>query len=296
MFTDSAGKNWYKGNLHTHTTRSDGRMPPRQVLELYAQNGYDFLALTDHWAPCASLAELDCAPAPGLQLLAGCEYNVGGASGCEGVYHLLAIGFAQPPRPQKDDSPQAVIDAIHAAGGLAGLAHPAWSLNTPAQMAALRGLDFTEVFNSVSDLPHNARPDSGLVLDMLACQGVCLPLAACDDAHFYDGDACRSFCLVQADSEQPADILQALAAGRFYASQGPLLTVTRQGKRFTVDCSPAVQIVCYSDRVWSSHRAEVGEELTHAVFCAEDGERFVRFEVCDEEGRRAWSQYYPLVP
>ena len=44
-----AQKRFYKGNLHTHTTRSDGRKSPEDVMALYAANGYDFLALTDHW-------------------------------------------------------------------------------------------------------------------------------------------------------------------------------------------------------------------------------------------------------
>ena len=41
----------FRGNLHAHTTRSDGALTPRQVMELYQARGYDFLALTDHWRP-----------------------------------------------------------------------------------------------------------------------------------------------------------------------------------------------------------------------------------------------------
>ena len=37
-----------KGALHCHTTRSDGRGEPGDVIRLHAQNGYDFMALTDH--------------------------------------------------------------------------------------------------------------------------------------------------------------------------------------------------------------------------------------------------------
>lgn len=37
-----------KGNLHTHTTFSDGRLPAEQVVGRYRELGYDFLALTDH--------------------------------------------------------------------------------------------------------------------------------------------------------------------------------------------------------------------------------------------------------
>ncbi len=37
-----------KGNLHAHTTFSDGRRPIREVIARYRDLGYDFLAITDH--------------------------------------------------------------------------------------------------------------------------------------------------------------------------------------------------------------------------------------------------------
>lgn len=49
MRQDEYGRKWYKGNLHTHTTNSDGRLAPEVVINLYKEAGYDFLALTDHW-------------------------------------------------------------------------------------------------------------------------------------------------------------------------------------------------------------------------------------------------------
>jgi hypothetical protein len=39
---------WFKGNLHTHTFWSDGDEFPEIVVQWYKENGYDFLALTDH--------------------------------------------------------------------------------------------------------------------------------------------------------------------------------------------------------------------------------------------------------
>ena len=37
-----------KGGLHCHTRRSDGAGDPADVIRLHYENGYDFLALTDH--------------------------------------------------------------------------------------------------------------------------------------------------------------------------------------------------------------------------------------------------------
>ena len=49
MYTDTQGRKWFKGNLHTHTTESDGKLSPEECYALYKSKGYDFLARTDHW-------------------------------------------------------------------------------------------------------------------------------------------------------------------------------------------------------------------------------------------------------
>ena len=42
-------KNWYKGSLHLHTTRSDGHLTDADLTEKYAAANFNFIALTDHW-------------------------------------------------------------------------------------------------------------------------------------------------------------------------------------------------------------------------------------------------------
>ena len=40
--------NWYKGNIHSHTTVSDGMLTPEQSVKLYKNNGYHFLCFSEH--------------------------------------------------------------------------------------------------------------------------------------------------------------------------------------------------------------------------------------------------------
>lgn len=40
--------NWYKGNLHSHTTDSDGTLTPEEAVKAYREHGYSFLCLSDH--------------------------------------------------------------------------------------------------------------------------------------------------------------------------------------------------------------------------------------------------------
>jgi hypothetical protein len=44
----SAEARWWKGNLHTHSLWSDGDDYPEMIADWYKQNGYHFLALSDH--------------------------------------------------------------------------------------------------------------------------------------------------------------------------------------------------------------------------------------------------------
>ncbi|MGA0134016.1 MAG: hypothetical protein ACO3ND_06655 [Opitutales bacterium] len=48
LFSAEPAARWYKGNLHTHTFWSDGDDFPDSVARWYKDNGYHFLALSDH--------------------------------------------------------------------------------------------------------------------------------------------------------------------------------------------------------------------------------------------------------
>ena len=61
---------WLKGNLHTHTDRSDGDSPAETVVRWYRDHGYGFLALTDH-DTVTDTAALASAAGPDLVLVPG---------------------------------------------------------------------------------------------------------------------------------------------------------------------------------------------------------------------------------
>ena len=39
---------WFKANLHSHSTLSDGKMTPQELKERYKSAGYSILSITDH--------------------------------------------------------------------------------------------------------------------------------------------------------------------------------------------------------------------------------------------------------
>jgi len=48
VFEDLVGRYPFRGDLHLHSRRSDGRQSPAVVAADYRRTGYDFLAITDH--------------------------------------------------------------------------------------------------------------------------------------------------------------------------------------------------------------------------------------------------------
>ena len=44
----AADARWWKGNLHTHSLWSDGDDYPEMIADWYRDNGYHFLAVSDH--------------------------------------------------------------------------------------------------------------------------------------------------------------------------------------------------------------------------------------------------------
>ena len=125
-------------NFHCHTLCSDGSLSAKQLVSQALEIGLEHLAITDHHSTAAyseALAVLQAAATAGQrvpQLWRGVEISAL-LDGC--LVHVLALGFAdQHPSlapyltgvSQVGDALRAerVREAIHAADGLALLAHP----------------------------------------------------------------------------------------------------------------------------------------------------------------------------
>ena len=281
-------KPFYKGNLHTHTTNSDGRMSPEEVISRYQAAGYDFLALTDHWKITIESPRFY----ENMLLLQGVEldYNL-----VNEVIHMLGINV-DPSLLTCVDRRQTArrgIREIRRAGGRAILAHPAWSLNTLETLQQLDGLTAVEIYNSVSGMPWNGdRADSMQLLDIAAAHGLLLNTVATDDSHFYTGEDRTSFIMLQAGELSAEAIGNALDAGTFYASRGPRFRqIEIENGEIHVECDPVRIIGFHSDLPYVRGRCVQGENLTEAAYRInpERMERFVRVFLVDEQGRKAWA-------
>jgi hypothetical protein len=273
---------WLKANLHTHTDRSDGALTPAAALAWYGDHGYDVVALTDHDHRTA------VAPPAGLTMLPGAEITIG-RSAADAPLHLVALGLPEGPIPPPGLGP-ATVAAVHALGGLCFLAHPYWSGLTHAEVLGLRGALGLEVLNHGCEYENR----KGLAVqqwdEALAAGWSAIPLAT-DDSHFKLPDHGGAWVMLRAASRSPADVLAALAAGRLYASTGPIIEdVVLDGSRLRVRCSPAAAVYWMGQAQlgWSVH-APAGARLTEAELAIDPRARYVRVEVHDHAGGRAFT-------
>ncbi len=70
---------FYRGNLHTHSTLSDGLLEPAEVCRRYKAEGYDFIALTDHFLGMYDFPIADTVPFRdgGFTTILGAELHSG---------------------------------------------------------------------------------------------------------------------------------------------------------------------------------------------------------------------------
>ena len=288
---------FYKGNLHAHTTLSDGRISPEECIELFKEHGYDFLSITDHrkWFPGYEDEDILVIP--------GTEFDRNMLKGRpEYAYHITGVGLSHPLGQTNEMSPQAIVDMIKADGAFCTLAHPIWSLMTFEMCADLKGYDAIEIYNTVSDV-YSGRGYSDLYVDMLASQGIYKLVTAVDDCHFYDRDpergginrdACVGYIMVQAKERTWPALYQAMMGGHFYASQGPSITrLAYDEEGVTVETSECSAIRFMSNELYDRFRTAFPENskkpLTAAYYRWGSYDRYVRVEVTEAEGKKAWS-------
>lgn len=288
MYIDRNGQKYYKVALHNHTTISDGRRSPEEVAALYKANGYDAIAFTDHWH-YGEGGEL-CS----LLVISGCEYNIGGSDTRGDVMHIVGFGMKNDPKLPRDASRQTVIDGINEQGGIAVLAHPAWSVNTVADAKSLDGFAATEIFNSVSEWGQSLRAYSDHYVDACANERLYYKILATDDAHYYDCDECKGWVMVKADSLDSDAIVEAIKRGDSYATQGPHLNAFMKDGKLMIETSPVELIAVLSNGAWLPERVCRGDGITEFEYTPKEIERWLRVEARDKDGKRAWSNIIVL--
>jgi hypothetical protein len=276
---------WFKGNLHTHTTISDGHVSPEECIKRYKSGGYDFIAITDHRRFYKGGLK------DNFLILSGTEFHHNDFD-TKRAYHIVGIGIEKEIFTDDSFIPQQLIDMINAEDGIAIVAHPAWSLLTHDDLLNLHGYAGIEVWNTVSEA-YGARGDSSDYVDILGSKGRRTWAFASDDTHFYKEDLFGGYMMVNSRSLDRDSILDALKNGRFYCSQGPVIKqITVENGCIMVETSPAVRISFLSDTFYCEDRVVKSKDglVTEASYEIKPSDSYVRVEFVDRNGKKAWSQ------
>ena len=283
---------FYKGNLHTHSTRSDGRLAPEEVVAAYRARGYDFLALTEHFIAPFDFPITDTRPlrADGFTTLLGAELHAPQTEAGE-FWHILAVGLPLDfaPWTEGETGPQLAARAA-AAGAFVGIAHPAWYGLTLAEALTIESAHAVETYN-FNCLICCDRADSWHLYEQLLAHDRRLNAYACDDAHFNPGefDAFGGWVQVRAEELTPDALLAALKAGHYYSSSGPELHDIALGRdEVTVECSPCAAVVLSG---YASHAVtRRGDGITRCTLPTHEfAGAYFRVTVLAADGTRAWS-------
>ncbi|MDE0426958.1 MAG: CehA/McbA family metallohydrolase [Candidatus Poribacteria bacterium] len=274
---------WYRGNTHSHSTESDGQLSIGDRFAAYRDAGYDFLVLTDH----RKVNDVQAYTTPDFLAISGSEVHPDNPYGGD-TYHFVAINIHERINCS-EMHPNAVLDDIKAQGGEAVLCHPYWSGHTILDYLPLREYFAIEVYND-SCVGIGKEFSEQAWDDLLDRGGPVLGIAA-DDSHGTEDDCFHGWIMVKAEELTLESIMESLRTGAFYSTLGPeIKDLTLDGKELTVKCSEAQSIVFKAQcsrgkRVLPSE----GERLTEATYSIPESVKYVRVEITDETGKKAWS-------
>ena len=283
---------WFKGNLHAHSTASDGVRSPQALVNHYDENGYDFLSITDH----GLMVDPRTLDAGRMLLLPGEEICVG-KSLAGTHWHMVGVGI-EGPIPLKDVDPevppQRAIDAIAGLGGISIIAHPYWSGLSHGDIINLEGYLGVEIYNTSCDIYRNLGYSSPHI-DALLAAGRSPLIFATDDHHgtpepMKPSDACGAWIMVRAKELEAEEILQAIRKGLFYASTGPVIREIKcEDGELRVKTSPVHSISFVSTPSLGAKFTSLEGNLTEHAYPGREKETYVRIEATDQMGRTAWS-------
>ena len=257
--------NWYRGQMHIHTTNSDGESSPAEMIQHYRDNGYQFAVITDHEV-------MSVTPATSGIL------NIGNGEEVTAYFssHYNHCNIYNITQTYAQDTP---LGTLLAQVPMLQINHPSRDSITAPDINSFAGIWAIEIANH-----YNKQPEDRVLWDSQISQGKKIWCNAGDDMHAI-GSVYNS-TMVNSTALTKVDILQNLKDGNFYATEGPDLRITVSGNTITCTTTTGTKIHFYKQNLTEM---SVVTASTSSV-TATGTETFIRAEVEDASGRFAYSQ------
>lgn len=321
---------FYKANLHCHSTMSDGSLTPEQIKTIYQQQGYSIVAYTDHELlfPQNHLTDET------FLALNGVEHDVNDLTEpimtkrhvchfccialepdnhltpfpdesryCKGNLENLHLAKPIPGTEGSHQTytPEAIshmMETIQSCGFFVTYNHPHWSLETPDIFCQYHGMNAMEIANNAC-ITMGYEDYNPQAYDALLQSGHRIFCVADDDNHNKDcrnWDSFGGWTMIKADKLDYRTITKALQNGNFYASQGPeIYDLWVEDQIIHITCSDAASIhFTTGQRHRQKDIAPQGESLTEASFQLDPNDGYVRVTVTDHRGNHANTNAYFL--
>lgn len=324
------GGKFYKANLHSHSTVSDGKLTPEQMKEAYKAQGYSVIAYTDHnvMIDQTHLCDDEFVALNGYELNANdpgavfkyrktchlclialkpdnlrqvCWHREKYMVGKGADYRHLVQFDPNMPDFERDHSPECINTMINAGvenGFFVTYNHPVWSLENRSDYEHYHGMHAMEICNYASFRQFPEYDE--IIYDDMLRMGKRIYCIATDDNHngapldSLKRDSFGGFTMIKADKLEYTAITDALVAGNFYASMGPeIKELYMEGNKLCVKTGPCEKIVMGTGcRKTRAAFREKGKKLTYAEFIVEPDDTYVRITVTDKYGRHANTNAY----
>jgi len=245
------------------------------MVTAYQAAGYDFCALSDHntfnyvdFFPLVTDPEI-----PGILFIVGVEANCNDVG--SGHVHYVCVGGIT------EQIVSIVSQTVIVSVDWAHIAHPMavdWGGITQAEIEALTGVYALVI-----------REETGYELwDALLTNKTQIYGISEDDSHAVAEVGTRGWIVVYADALAWANILASLQAGKFYASDGPVISaITEDGSKLTITTTTNCNFTFYGrDSTVYGYKAN----STSVAYAYDGKEGYIRCYIVEVgTNKRAWT-------
>lgn len=324
--------NYFRANLHCHSTISDGSKTPEQLKADYKAHGYSILSLTDHevFIPHNDMSDDD------FLMLNGYEIGVNSDDGR--VCHLCLVSLEKDNDVQvcyhrseyiggnpakhrseihfdetkpdfvREYTPECINEIIKTGvenNFFVTYNHPVWSLESYPEYMSFNGMNAMEIMNYAS-VVAGWDDDNGHCYEDMLRGGKRLFCIGADDNHNRVPDTnpkCGSYggyIMVAAPSLTYEAVAKALKNGDFYAAYGDymrnapeIFSLEYEDGTVRIKTSDA-RLISYmpDNRANKCVNAPVGEAVNEAEFKVHENTKWFRIVVTDDLGYKAYTNAY----